>query len=550
MLVLGATAAVAHPLGNISVNHHLGVVVSEAGVEVTHLVDLAEIPAVQALRQIDADDDGTAAADELDAWARPECDRRLATVSVTASGESLALTGASGSAEIRPGQAGLDTLRITCTAAADVPVAAGSELRVGHSDDRGRVGWNEVVVSGRRRRHRQRRPLGEPEPGPHRVPGRRGQRYPCRLDLGGLDGGAAGAAAAGGGGLPAAASAAPAPVRALGDLVTAAEAPWAVATAIGAAFLLGVGHALAPGHGKTLMAALLVGRSGTMRNAAGLGLSVAVSHTLGVAVLGDVDVGGVVDVRAGGGVPVALGGGRGHRARARRLGAGPGHRACLAAPDRPRGRGRSTITGTGTATPHPSPRITTTVIRIATTVTTIPTTTTITPGHAHPGRATGWWRHRHLDIDPAGGWKAFAALGLSGGLVPSASAVVLLLGAVHLGRLGLGVVLVAAFGLGMAAALTGVGALVVVFGGRVLDLLTARATPRLTAAVPVLAGSRGPRGWRHDDVERHRRSGVTAAPVVSRPPSVRSVNRLTVSMWNVWGNRSTGAVHPGRIPSR
>ena len=46
------------------------------------------------------------------------------------------------------------------------------------------------------------------------------------------------------------------------------------------------------------------------------------------------------------------------------------------------------------------------------------------------------------------GWKSFAALGLSGGLVPSASAVVLLLGAVHLGRVGLGLVLVAAFGVG------------------------------------------------------------------------------------------------------
>ncbi len=72
--------------------------------------------------------------------------------------------------------------------------------------------------------------------------------------------------------------------------------------------------------------------------------------------------------------------------------------------------------------------------------------------------------------------------------MPSASAVVLLLGAVHLGRVELGVVLVAAFGLGMAAALTGVGVLVVLLGGRGVELLSRRAAPGLVAAVPVLAG--------------------------------------------------------------
>ena len=48
---------------------------------------------------------------------------------------------------------------------------------------------------------------------------------------------------------------------------------------------LGAGHALTPGHGKTLMAAYLVGTRGTVRHAAGLGLAVTVSHTLGILVL-------------------------------------------------------------------------------------------------------------------------------------------------------------------------------------------------------------------------------------------------------------------------
>jgi ABC-type nickel/cobalt efflux system permease component RcnA len=51
------------------------------------------------------------------------------------------------------------------------------------------------------------------------------------------------------------------------------------------AMALGAGHALTPGHGKTLMAAYLVGTRGTIRHAAGLGLAVTVSHTIGILLL-------------------------------------------------------------------------------------------------------------------------------------------------------------------------------------------------------------------------------------------------------------------------
>ena len=54
---------------------------------------------------------------------------------------------------------------------------------------------------------------------------------------------------------------------------------------------LGAGHALTPGHGKTLMAAYLVGTRGTPRHALALGLSVSVSHTVGILVLAGLVVG-------------------------------------------------------------------------------------------------------------------------------------------------------------------------------------------------------------------------------------------------------------------
>ena len=57
-------------------------------------------------------------------------------------------------------------------------------------------------------------------------------------------------------------------------------------------------------------------------------------------------------------------------------------------------------------------------------------------------------------------WAGLVALGASGGLVPCESALILLLGAIALGRVGLGLLLLIAFSLGLAAVLMGIGVLV------------------------------------------------------------------------------------------
>ena len=72
---------------------------------------------------------------------------------------------------------------------------------------------------------------------------------------------------------------------------TADISPVVLLVSILTAAALGAGHALTPGHGKTLMAAYLVGTRGTPLHAAGLGLSVTVSHTLGILVLAALIVG-------------------------------------------------------------------------------------------------------------------------------------------------------------------------------------------------------------------------------------------------------------------
>ena len=54
-------------------------------------------------------------------------------------------------------------------------------------------------------------------------------------------------------------------------------------------------------------------------------------------------------------------------------------------------------------------------------------------------------------------WTTLTALGITGGLVPSASALVILLAAISLQRIGFGIVLILAFGIGMAGVLSGIG---------------------------------------------------------------------------------------------
>ncbi len=71
------------------------------------------------------------------------------------------------------------------------------------------------------------------------------------------------------------------------------------------------------------------------------------------------------------------------------------------------------------------------------------------------------------------------AMGFAGGMVPSPSALIVLLGAIALGRTVFGIGLVAAYGLGMAATLVGAGLVFVVLRDRSARLLTSDPASRL-----------------------------------------------------------------------
>ena len=122
-------------------------------------------------------------------------------------------------------------------------------------------------------------------------------------------------------------------------------------------------------------------------------------------------------------------------------------------------------------------------------------TTTSRDGTTRPGEHShGGVRHSHLP--PAGStlsWRGLFALGLAGGLIPSTSALLILLGSIVAGRPAFGFVLVVVFGLGMAAVMTGVGLAMVFARGR-LD--------RLPSSSGLGRVARPRRSWRRSSCSR------------------------------------------------
>ncbi len=480
LAISGAPAASAHPLGNFTVNHHIGLAISADAIDVTRILDMAEIPAFQTLRDIDVDDDGVADETELRAWADATCRIYLDGLEISVNGERAPLDRSDDRRDIalQPGEGGLETLRLTCRGT--VAVMAVHPLAIDVVDTTGddRLGWREIVATG---------------DGSVRVAGDALTTSPTAAltdyTTGAVDpamrsahvetspaaSGAPGTVAAAT--VPGAAADAPSPaplssggvVGVIGNVITSGSLGLsALGVGIAGAFALGLVHAMAPGHGKTLMAAYLVGRSGTRRQAAVLGVSVAVSHTVGVAALGLITVAASSAFEpervypyltaASAAIVLAIGVGLVVRTLLARRHAVQHSRSAF------HGHGTDHDPG-GQGHGHPH-------------------------GHTHGDR---WWQHRHLDTDAEGagrtvpGWRGLAALGLSGGLVPSASAVVVFLAALNLGRIELGLVLVAAFGIGMATALIGVGLFVVAASRRGASLLQRRSRfAPLVAVFPLL----------------------------------------------------------------
>ena len=434
-LALAAPAG-AHPLGNFSVNHLTVVRVSSDRVDVRYVLDQAEIPTFR--------ERGLAPGRVLERK-RAEVARG---VTLTVGGRPVALTLRPGGRITFPrGAGGLHTTRVEVLLGARV--APRGAVVVRDATFAGRVGWRAVLAEpGRGTAVRSDVTSADPT--------RRLRVYPTALLASPANRTVAHLRVSPGSGTVTAprgdGATATTTDRGAGDrfgsvFERAAAGQGVLLLLLLAAFGWGAVHALSPGHGKAMVAAYLVGTRGTARHAVALGLTVTVTHTIGVFALGAVAlalsayvlpedlypwlnlVSGLLVLGVGASVV---------RSRVRRARA-PRHHHHDHDHDHDHGHGHD----------H---------------------------GHDHGHH------HDHADLRP----RALLAMGASAGLIPCPSALVVLLGAVAQHQIGLGLVLIVAFSAGLAATLTGLG-LLVVAAGRVSARVGSARTGRVLAVLPALS---------------------------------------------------------------
>ncbi len=212
-----------------------------------------------------------------------------------ADGQPLALAVTSSDVAFLEGSAGLATTRLACSLRASARDTPGSTLTLASTVAEGRVGWHEVTAVGDGVSLRSSDvPATSASAQLTAYPQDLLQSPPevrdATIEVGPVGGAAAGSP----GPRDNAAEASTDALRGAGritgaytDLVSTLDLSWGVAVlAVLASVVLGGLHAFAPGHGKTLMAAYLVGKNGSLRQAGLIGLSVTATHTLGVLVLG------------------------------------------------------------------------------------------------------------------------------------------------------------------------------------------------------------------------------------------------------------------------
>ena len=272
-LALAATAG-AHPLGNFTINHLSRVTVSADRVDVGYVIDQAEIPTFQ--------ERGLPPAVVL-GRKRAEAQRGL---ELFVNGRRVPLTLAPGGRLSFPtGQGGLHTTRVELSLSA--PVKAPRTVVLRDETFPGRLGWKAVIVQpGRGTDVRSSVPATDPTGGL--------RHYPQDLLKSPLQQRIATFAVTPGTGqvtAPRGPGGGSATENRSGDgfaaiFARAASGKGVLVLLLLAAFGWGALHALSPGHGKSMVAAYLVGTRGTARHAAALGATVTITHTAGVFALG------------------------------------------------------------------------------------------------------------------------------------------------------------------------------------------------------------------------------------------------------------------------
>ena len=480
---LSRADTVASLLGNFTINQFCGLTLSTSSVAVRYTVVYGQLPALSELHSADADGNGVTSQSERDAYVGRLAPTLASGMELVVDGVAVPLRPVRWISSLPTEQGGF-SLRVDVDYLADLPLSADSprtpdaprtpdshSLQFSNQNFKGRMGWHEIVVAAQpgiavfntdafndsATAGLTEALSGLPAAGPL-------DERAVHLSYSGhaAPAGAVLIAARPRGGLPSVKSSATAAnavgvaentwiVRKTRELIEAVSRPVLepriVVGALFAALLLGAVHALSPGHGKTIVGAYLIGSRGTPRHALFLGFTVTVTHTIGVFALGFATLYASRFI-----VPERLFPALSLISALLVLGMGlillvqrssSARRACLRPSD------------------EAAPREFVPVVRHART----PLIFAAHQAHVHAHAGTmhshgGGRMHSHLPPGAAGekvGWRSLLTLGISGGLVPCPSAMVLLLAAVALNKTAYGMLLVLVFSIGLAITLTLVG---------------------------------------------------------------------------------------------
>lgn len=468
-LVTLAGNAAAHPLGNFSISQYSAIHIAKQEVELRYIVDLAEIPTFQEIQESGL----VAKADDASAktYAARKADSLRAGLRLEVNGKPIDLRADSQEIIFPEGAGGLPTLKLGVVYKGKLAADANGMYALNYRDDNflGRAGWKEIIASAAPgvtllsssvpERDRSARLSDYPTDLLNSPPQQLTAQVNFSLPVGAAavvssnpvvmpalvkseekssprpsatktDTEPAAVVTPGGNStadrsLQLQANSQATPRNAFTEIMAQKElSVGIVLAALAIAVGLGAFHALEPGHGKTLVAAYLVGSHGTIKHAVLLGLIVTAAHTAGVYLLGAITLYASRYI-----VPERL---------YPWLGALSG--LMIAALGLVllirRYQGKDGLLGHNHHHEHEH-------------------------GHHHHHHHHGGHSHHHHDADEKVSLKQLLALGISGGIVPCPAALVVLLGAVALQRIGFGLLLIVAFSFGLAAVLIAIGMLMV-----------------------------------------------------------------------------------------
>jgi nickel/cobalt exporter len=337
-LLFFPTYAFAHPMGNFSISHYSGISIGRGCLELHYLIDMAEIPTFQEMQQNEI----VARAEDprLPAYLSGKAASFAQGLHVTLNGRALPLHVVSQDVIFPTGAGNLPTMKFGFAYRAEIPVdCASAPCHLDYEDANfpNRAGWKEVVVTtgqeisllsstapGRDRSGQLSNyptdlvnsppqllhaslvfsTIGEQPDAPASpivATGSRSRNLRLPQRAGGNSGNNQATPAlmnalpkgVPSGGTDPAMQVKPnqqaTPRNAFTELVATKQLGIGIAL-LAAVIAAGLGalHALEPGHGKTIVAAYLVGSKGTARHALLLGMIVTISHTAGVYLLGGI----------------------------------------------------------------------------------------------------------------------------------------------------------------------------------------------------------------------------------------------------------------------